>query len=111
MLDRPVAQVVLNRARVVAAIGELVAARMPQHVNVNREAELGLSGQPLDVTVQSIGRERSAAFAGEYKLGVRALIAPELAQRAKLVAVDRMSRWLAVLGARDVKFGRVKIDL
>ena len=38
---------------------------MPQHVNVNREADLGLGGQPLNVTVQGIGRERSAALAGE----------------------------------------------
>src|SRR5262249_285511 len=44
MLDRLMAQVVLDRACVVAVIRELVAARMPQHVNVNGEADLGPGG-------------------------------------------------------------------
>ena len=80
-------------------------------MNVNREADLGLGGQPLNVTVQGIVRERSAALAGEHELGVRALIPPQLAQRTKLIATDRMCRWLAVLGPRDAQGRCVKIDL
>ena len=35
MLDIPVAEVVLDRPRVVSLIGELEAARVPQHVRVH----------------------------------------------------------------------------
>ena len=43
MLDRLVAEIVLDGPRIVAVIGELVAAGVAQHVDVNREAELGPS--------------------------------------------------------------------
>jgi hypothetical protein len=39
------AQVVLDRARVVAIVGELVAGRMPQHMAVNQEPEAVFPGR------------------------------------------------------------------
>jgi hypothetical protein len=69
----------------VSGIGKRIAAGVPEHVNVDREAYLGLSAQALDVTVQGIGRERRAALAGENKLGVRALIAPQCANRTNVL--------------------------
>jgi hypothetical protein len=62
-----------------ARVRQRKAAGMPEHVDVNREANLGPCAQALDVTVQGIGRERRAALASEHKLGVRCLIATKLA--------------------------------
>src|SRR3974377_682052 len=39
VLDRFVTKVVLNATRIVACIGQRVAAGMAQHINVDREAE------------------------------------------------------------------------
>ena len=39
VLDRPVPKPILNSAGVVAVVGELEAAGMPEHVDVDREAD------------------------------------------------------------------------
>jgi len=58
MLDRRVAEIVLDGPRIVAVIGELVAAGVPQHVDVNREAELGPFANVLDLPIDGVRRER-----------------------------------------------------
>jgi hypothetical protein len=71
MLDRLVAEIVLDGPRVVVVIGELVAAGVAQHVDVNREAELRPFADVLDLPIEGIRREWGAALTGEHKLGVR----------------------------------------
>jgi hypothetical protein len=42
------AELVLNAPRIVAGIGQRTAARMTQHVRVNRKSEAGASADALD---------------------------------------------------------------
>ena len=111
MLDRLVAEIVLDGPRIVAVIGELVAAGVPQHVDVNREAELGPFANVLDLSIERIRRERRAALAREHKRGVRPLVGAEFAQCPQFIAADRMGCRLAILDAPDVQRGRLEIDL
>jgi len=85
-----VAEIVLDGSRIVAVIGKLVAAGVPQHVDVNREAELGPFANVLDLPIEGVRREWCAALAGEHKLGVRPLVGAELAERPQFIAADRM---------------------
>jgi hypothetical protein len=48
VLDVAMAEIRLDSARVVAIIGELIAAGMAQHVRMGFYAELGRDGCPLD---------------------------------------------------------------
>ena len=81
MLDRFVPEVILNAPRIVAGIGQGVAAGVPQHVDVNREAKqlIGLT-QPLYKPIDGVGSERPTAFSREYEGRRRLLIALQLAQ-------------------------------
>jgi hypothetical protein len=45
-----------NGSRIVAVIGELVAAGVPQHVDVNREAKLGPFANVLDLAIEGVRR-------------------------------------------------------
>ena len=63
------AHVVLQRPRIMAVIGQLKAAGMPQHMNVDREAEQARSvAQALHQLIQGVGRHRAAALRGEDKV-------------------------------------------
>jgi hypothetical protein len=46
-----VTQVVLDRSRVMAGIGQGIAAGMAEHVDVNLETDRGFIAQALDVTI------------------------------------------------------------
>jgi len=48
ILDVAVAEIGLDRPRVVAVIGELVAAGMSWHVGVRLDTQIGRGGCPLD---------------------------------------------------------------
>jgi hypothetical protein len=61
VLDRPVAEPVLNAPRVVVGIGQGVAPGVAQHASVDRKGEAGARADALDVAVDGIGRERAAA--------------------------------------------------
>ena len=50
------AEIVLAGPRIVAVIGELAAAGVPQHVDVNREAKLGPFANVLE-PIEGIRRE------------------------------------------------------
>jgi hypothetical protein len=73
MLDRSMAEPVLYRPGVVAGIGQGVAAAVAQHMDVNREGQPGADADRLNLTVDGIGREWSAALSGEDERGVREL--------------------------------------
>jgi hypothetical protein len=64
--DRAVPQVVLDRPRVLAVVGELIAAAMPKHVAVDEKPEpSGLSG-PVNHALIAGHAERCAALAHEH---------------------------------------------
>ena len=48
MLDILVAEIRLQRPRIVPSVGEGVTAGMPQHVRMWLEAKLGLDTRPFD---------------------------------------------------------------
>src|SRR5450631_780280 len=102
VLDRDMAQPVLDCSGVDTAIGQRVAARMPQHVEVDRKRKLCARADGLDQPVDGVWRERRAALGGEHIAAVRMLPA-QCRQRAQFVATDWMNRRLAVLGPPDMK--------
>jgi len=111
VLDRPMTEIILDASRIVAVIGKFVAAGVPQHVDVDREAELGPLANGLDLPIERVRRERRAALAGEHKRGVRPLVGAEFAQCPQFIAADRMGCRLAILDAPDVQRGGLEIDL
>ena len=67
VLDRSVSEPILDASRVVAGIGESVAAGVAQHVGVNRKSESGALADALDQLVDRIRREWAAALGGEHE--------------------------------------------
>jgi hypothetical protein len=57
----------LDRARVMAIIGEFVAAGMAEHVRMVLKAQLGLAASPLDHAGQPIGAKGCRALRGEHQ--------------------------------------------
>ena len=103
------AQPILDCSRVVACVGQCIAAGVPQHVNVNLEREAGALANALDQPIDGIGGEWGATLGFEYV--ATGCLALQLAKGAQLVAADRVGRWLTVLGAADVQCGgAVKFD-
>jgi hypothetical protein len=100
VLERPTAEPILDASRVVAGIGERVAAGMPKHMGMDGEGEAGALADALDEPIDGIGRERVAAFGGEHEGRVPELRA-QLAQRSDFAA-EWMRARLAVLGAAHV---------
>src|SRR6516165_9182074 len=97
MHDRDVPEPVLDRAGVDAVIGELVAAGMPQHVEMHRKRNTRSLADDLDQPVDRIRREWRAALRGEDIAAVRVLLSKRR-QHAELVAAGGMNGWLALLG-------------
>jgi hypothetical protein len=63
VLNRTVAEPVLNGARIVALIGQGVTAGVPKHVRVDLEGEFGARTDALDQAIDGICREWAAARA------------------------------------------------
>ena len=62
VLDVAMAQIMLDRARILAVVGELIASRMAQHVRVDREVDTGLAswgGRPNGVILHGSGIGRN----------------------------------------------------
>ena len=55
-------EIMLERASIVAIVGELVAAGVPQHVGVNRKLETSRNTKPLDQLPEAARGERRAAL-------------------------------------------------
>jgi hypothetical protein len=110
VLDVLVAEVVLDRARVLAVVGELEARRVAEHVRVDRHADGGgLAGTGHNLPKRGVGH-RALAVGGENVGGV-GLAALELAERAELRAVEGVGRRDPVLAAADVEEALAEIDL
>src|SRR5262249_36522911 len=73
VLDVPVPEVVLQRPRVVAIVGELEPTGMAKHVRVDGEWHLGGLPEALDEAVEADGTDRPTAFGNEH-VGVSRII-------------------------------------
>src|SRR5262245_43561519 len=74
VLNVLVPEVVLQRPRVVAIVGELVSTGMAKHVRVDREWHLGGLAEALNEPVETDGTDWPAAFGNEH-VGVGGVIA------------------------------------
>jgi len=60
MGDVLVAEIVLNEPRIVAAVGEVIAGRVPEHVGMDREGETGPLACLSNKVIDRLPRHRSA---------------------------------------------------
>ena len=103
--DRHVAEPILDRPGIDPVVGQLVAARVAQHVEVDRPRQLGAVADVLDQPVDGVGGERRPALGGEHV----AVVGERLTQRRQhpqLIAPDRVNTGLAALGPPDMQRGR-----
>src|SRR5262245_54551985 len=96
------AEIVLQGSCIVPIIGQLIPARMPQHVRMQRERHLGGLAKPLDEMVEADGAHGSAALRDEDVRSLGRAFTAELTQGTNLIAPDGMDGWRAVLGPADV---------
>ena len=109
--DRNMTQPVLDRTGINAIVGELEAAAMPQHVEVQRHCQLGPLADGLHMPVDGIRRERGSAFRREHVAAVRVFLAQHC-QHAQFIALNRMDGRLTALGPADVEGGvATELDL
>src|ERR1700687_1773432 len=87
---------------IVAPVCEGVAAGMSEHMGVHFELDPGGRGGTLKHAGEAGGRKRRSSLADEDEGRGRAF-ASESAQRAKLVAVDRMGACSAVFHPADMQ--------
>ena len=78
MLNVAVAEIGLQRPRVVSLVGERVAASVPEHVRVRLEGKLGLDPCSLDHAGEPGGAEGCPALRGEHegRLGLLLALKP-----------------------------------
>src|SRR5262249_41607181 len=110
VLDVAVAQIGLQRPGIDALIGELEAACVPQHVRMNREAEIGGNPKPRDHLTKPRGREGRPPFAGEDERRLRLLLALETAQGPQLSAGQWMDRLGAAFEPPDMQAAMGEVD-
>jgi hypothetical protein len=89
VLDVLVASVRLQAARIDSVIGQLVAARMAQHVRMDAEPEAGSLTKPSHRLAEAGSGERGAAFLYEHVWRPRTFPL-QLAQCSRLHACQRM---------------------
>jgi hypothetical protein len=68
VLHRSVAEPILNPSRVVADVGQGVAAAVAEHVRVDLKGEAGARANPLDQAIDGIERKRAAALRAACEL-------------------------------------------
>ena len=81
VLDVFMTEIGLQRASVVAGIGQGIACRVPQHVRVNRERHSRALADAMHRGVETLGRHRTTALGREHMRG-RLLLALQTAQSA-----------------------------
>jgi len=66
VLNVAVAEIGLQRARIVPLVGQGITAGVPEHVWVRLEGQLGLPARPLDHAGEASRAERCPAFRGKH---------------------------------------------
>ena len=102
MLDALVPEVVLDRARVDALVGQGEPTGVPKHVRVDGKLQTRLAPSPLHQLVNRRPRERSATLRGEQERAV-GVLPPKSSQGANLVALEVMRGGVAALQAIDMQ--------
>ena len=59
------AEPIVNAPRVVAGVGQGVAASVPEHVGVSRKGEAGAPADAFDQPIDGVGRKGAPALGGE----------------------------------------------
>ena len=105
------AEIGLQRPRIVALVGQRKATGVAQHVRMGRKAELGLDTSALHHARKACRRERRPPLAGEHERRLGILLPLQLAQGPHFIADNGMGRRRALLGPADVQDGVGEIDL
>src|SRR6516225_11730677 len=100
--DRSVAEIGLDGASVVAVVGELEPAGMPQHVGMHEECEFRSHARPGNHALISGYGQRCATLRDEDVWG-RCGFAQELAQRAAFPRRYRMHAGIPALSPADMQ--------
>src|SRR6516165_9198642 len=109
--DRHMTEPILDRAGIDAVVGQLVAAAMAQHVEVDGKWNAGPLADDLDQPVDGVRRERRATLRGEDVAAVWIFL-PQCRQHTQFIAADRVDGGLALLGAADMQGSRAaELDL
>ena len=104
------AKVVLDCPGVLAVVGELVAAGMPQHVAVDEEREAGSLTSPCDHALIASHAQRRQAF-GDERVGAGWSFTLEPAQARSSLPSNRMNAGFPALGAPHVQLAGGKVDI
>ena len=111
VLDVLVAQIRLQRARVLAGIGEREAAGMAQHVRVGLDLEPGSLASAAHELLEVADGHRRAALADEQERRSALGLAVKPSQGPELAPGQRMRRWGAVLNPGDRQRRGLEVDL
>src|SRR5215472_2757513 len=108
--DRSVAEIGLDGASVVAVVGELEPAGMPQHVGMHEESKFRSHARPGNHALISGCGQRRATLRDEDVWG-RWSFAQELAQRAAFPRRYRMHAGIPALGPAYMQAAGGQIDV
>src|SRR6516162_7022614 len=108
--DRSVAEIGLDGASVVAVVGELEPAGMPQHVGMHEERKFRSHARPGNHALISGCGQRCATLRDEDVWG-RWRFAQELAQRAAFPRRYRMYAGIPALGPVDMQAPGAQVDV
>ena len=103
-------EVMLERASVMAVVGQLVAAGVAQHVRVDFERHSGGLAEPFHEPMEAKRADWPATLRNEHER-VCGVLAPKLAQGSHLVTANGMHAGDAVLDPVDVQATLIKLDL
>jgi hypothetical protein len=97
-------------ARIMPIVGELVPARMTQHVRVNREGELGRLADPGKLLAKAGCGHRREALGGEDVRGGWHLLFVQATQGTDFEPTQDVGRGAAVLEPTHVEQALVEVD-
>jgi hypothetical protein len=110
MLDIFVAKIVLKSAGIVAVVGELVPASVPQHVRMNWKRHLGGLTEALDKPMEADWAHWSTALGNEHE-GVGRMFATQLTERSHFITTDRVNARDPTFRAMNVHAALGQLDL